>query len=149
VKRPGRSEFESEGLVFAEQRSTVSVYAGTGPHRRGHEVLGLYGKRPHPILISWGLHSHLMRSHSHLMGSPTTPFYLSCLPATSTRLYRRRSYSGSRFRSVPSANRRCCSGRISHLDKFSECSNRVRAIGINRWLNGHRKGFEQFALVIV
>ena len=38
-------------------------------------------------------------------------------------------------------------GRISHLDKFSERSNRIRAIGINRWLNGHRKGFEQFALV--
>src|SRR5271157_2154530 len=38
-------------------------------------------------------------------------------------------------------------GRISHLDKFSERSNRVRAIGIHRWLNGHRKGLEQFALV--
>src|ERR1022692_972413 len=37
------------------------------------------------------------------------PFYLfSCLPATSTRLYSRKSYSGSRFRSAPSANRRCC-----------------------------------------
>ena len=38
-------------------------------------------------------------------------------------------------------------GRISHLDEFSERSNRIRTIGINRWLNGHRKGFEQFVLV--
>ena len=40
-------------------------------------------------------------------------------------------------------------GRISHLDKFSERSNRITAIGFNRWLNRHRKGFEQFALVTV
>ena len=38
-------------------------------------------------------------------------------------------------------------GRVSHLDKFSERSNRITAIGIHRWLNGHRKGFEQFALL--
>jgi hypothetical protein len=38
-------------------------------------------------------------------------------------------------------------GRISHLDKFTERYNRIRTIGINRWLNGHRKGFEQFALI--
>src|SRR5271157_836869 len=37
--------------------------------------------------------------------------------------------------------------RISHLDKFSERDNRIRTIGINRWLNGNRKSFEQFALV--
>src|SRR5208283_2894095 len=40
-------------------------------------------------------------------------------------------------------------GRVSHLDKFSERANRIRAVGINRWLNGDRKGFEQFALVTV
>src|SRR5664279_5555168 len=39
------------------------------------------------------------------------------------------------------------SGCISHLDKFTERSNRITAIGFNRWLNRHRKGFEQFALV--
>src|SRR5664279_3714164 len=33
-------------------------------------------------------------------------------------------------------------GRVSHLDKFSERSNRIRAIGIHRWLHGHRKRFE-------
>src|SRR5271157_414706 len=38
-------------------------------------------------------------------------------------------------------------GRISHLDKLSERSNRIGIIGIRHWLNGHRKGFEQFALV--
>src|ERR1019366_375970 len=38
-------------------------------------------------------------------------------------------------------------GRVSHLDKFSERSNRIRTIGIRRWLNGDRKGFEQFALI--
>src|SRR5271166_1107592 len=38
-------------------------------------------------------------------------------------------------------------GRVSHLDKFSERANRIRAIGINRWLSRHRKGFEQLALV--
>src|SRR5271157_4559261 len=38
-------------------------------------------------------------------------------------------------------------GCISHLDKFSERANRIRTIGILRWLNGDRKGFEQFALV--
>ena len=39
------------------------------------------------------------------------------------------------------------SGCISHLDKFTERSNRISTIGIYRWLNGHRKGLEQFALV--
>src|SRR5664279_2426921 len=38
-------------------------------------------------------------------------------------------------------------GRVSHLDKFSERSNRVTAIGVYCWLNGDRRGFEQFALV--
>src|SRR5271157_5742471 len=38
-------------------------------------------------------------------------------------------------------------GRISHLDKFSERSNRISTIGIHRWLNRHREGFEQFALI--
>ena len=38
-------------------------------------------------------------------------------------------------------------GRISHLNKFSERFDRIGIIGIPRWLNGHRKGFEQFALV--
>src|SRR5208337_2401789 len=38
-------------------------------------------------------------------------------------------------------------GRISHLDKVSERSNRIGIIGISQWLNGHRKGLEQFALV--
>src|SRR5664279_5106607 len=38
-------------------------------------------------------------------------------------------------------------GRVSHLDKFTERSNRITAIGFNRWLNRHRKGFEQFALI--
>src|ERR1035438_2249958 len=38
-------------------------------------------------------------------------------------------------------------GRVSHLDKFSERSNRIRTSGSRRWLNGHRKSFEQFALV--
>jgi hypothetical protein len=38
-------------------------------------------------------------------------------------------------------------GRVSHLDKFSERFNRIRTIGIPSWLNGHRKGLEQFALV--
>src|ERR1035438_6542150 len=38
-------------------------------------------------------------------------------------------------------------GRISHLDKLSERPNRIRTVGIRRWLNGRRKGFEQFALV--
>src|SRR5664279_527864 len=38
-------------------------------------------------------------------------------------------------------------GRVSHLDKFSERANRVTAIGVHCWLNGHRKGFEQFALI--
>src|SRR5271165_4698183 len=36
-------------------------------------------------------------------------------------------------------------GRIPHLDKFSERSNRISTIGIHRWLNRHREGFEQFA----
>src|SRR3974390_1686802 len=36
---------------------------------------------------------------------------------------------------------------ISHLDKFSERSDRITAIGFNRSLNRHREGFEQFALV--
>src|SRR5271165_5541775 len=31
-------------------------------------------------------------------------------------------------------------GRISHLDEFTERSNRIRTNGIRRWLNGHRKG---------
>src|SRR5271165_6363342 len=39
------------------------------------------------------------------------------------------------------------SGCVSDLDKFSERSNRVTAIGVYCWLNGDRKGFEQFALV--
>jgi hypothetical protein len=38
-------------------------------------------------------------------------------------------------------------GRISHLDKFSKCSNRIRTVDIGRWLNGHRKGFEQLTLL--
>ena len=38
-------------------------------------------------------------------------------------------------------------GRISHLDKFTERSNRITAIGFNRWLNRHREGLEQIALV--
>ena len=38
-------------------------------------------------------------------------------------------------------------GRISHLDKFPERSNRIRAIGIHRWLSRHWNGLEQFALV--
>src|SRR5664279_3375101 len=38
-------------------------------------------------------------------------------------------------------------GRISHLNKFSERFDRIGIIGIPRWLNGHRKGFEQFALI--
>src|SRR5271166_1496519 len=37
-------------------------------------------------------------------------------------------------------------GRISHLDKFSERSNRIRTILIRRWLNGRRKGSKQLAL---
>ena len=89
-----------------------------------------------------GTQFHLMGPQFHLMGSsfsfnrtsfafkPTsfalkwTPFsfqtFTHILPAnlegwfsTSTRLYCRRSYSGSRFRSAPSANRRCC--RRAHL----------------------------------
>ena len=39
------------------------------------------------------------------------------------------------------------SGCISHLDKFTERPNRITAIGFNRWLNRHREGLEQIALV--
>src|SRR3974390_3167392 len=38
-------------------------------------------------------------------------------------------------------------GRVSHLDKFPERTYWIRAIGIPRWLNGHRNDLEQFALV--
>ena len=38
-------------------------------------------------------------------------------------------------------------GRISHLDKFPERLNRIRALAIRRWQSGHRKAVEQFALV--
>src|SRR5208283_4162774 len=38
-------------------------------------------------------------------------------------------------------------GRVSHLDKFTERSNRITAIGFNRWLNGHRESLEQITLV--
>src|SRR5271157_4456748 len=38
-------------------------------------------------------------------------------------------------------------GRVSHLDKFTERSNRITAIGFNRWLNRHRESLEQITLV--
>ena len=38
------------------------------------------------------------------------------------------------------------SGRISHLDKFPEALNRIRALAIRRWQSGQRKAVEQLAL---
>src|SRR5664280_2332522 len=92
---------------------------------------------------------HGRDSRSTLLSSSfVAPFYLSraCplrTPAcTSTR---HAAIAGS----APDHQRTAdvAGGRVSHLDKFSERYNRISTIGIRQWLNGHRKGFEQFALI--
>src|SRR5271169_2786265 len=90
---------------------------------------------------SWGLQFHLNERQFHFKRSPTHPFYLSracplrtaaCTPA------RHAAVAGSATYHERTAD--VAGGRISHLDKFTERSNRIRTIGIRRWLNGHRKG---------
>src|ERR1039457_4027244 len=89
-----------------------------------------------------------MGSHSHLMRPPTAARWSdtrNSLRAPTCTSARPAAVAGSAPHHQRAAD--VAGGRISHLDKFSERSNRIRPIGIPSWLNGHRKGLEQFALV--
>src|SRR5664280_1858717 len=121
-------------------------------------------RRPCPSIVPWsrrkialwlflvGCISHQYHGRDSrstlLSASFVAPFYLSraCpLRTPACTSARHAAIAGSAPYHQRTAD--VAGGRVSHLDKFSERSNRIGIIGIPRWLNGHRKGFEQFALI--
>jgi len=86
-----------------------------------------------PVSFQTFTHTCPALQHGGLLGTP------ACTPT--------RHAAGAGSATYHQRTADVAGGRVSHLDKFSERSNRVTAIGVHCWLNGHRKGLEQFALV--
>src|ERR1019366_4010339 len=121
-------------------------------------------RRPCPSIVPWSRRKialwlflvrcispqdHGRDSRSTLLAASfVAPFYLSraCPLRTPARAPTRHAAVA---RSAPHHQRTAdfAGRRVSHLDKFSERSCRFNAIGVYCWLNGDRKGFEQFALI--